>query len=111
MIAKSDLGQDFGEIAARAQRAHPTSARRLDRGLTAPLTHLHSLFNMTSPVDRRHAPARFWPDRQYFLDQWPERPNRPHELCRLEGGRPRRHEVACPGKRRQGITVNAICPG
>jgi acetoacetyl-CoA reductase len=50
MIAKSDLGQDFGEIAARAQRAHPTSAHRLDRGLTEPLTHLHSLFNMTNPV-------------------------------------------------------------
>ena len=50
MIAKSDLGQDFGEIAARAQRAHPASAQRLDRGLTAPLTHLHSLFNMTCPV-------------------------------------------------------------
>ena len=50
MIAKSDLGQDFGEIAARAQRAHPTSGHRLDRGLTAPLTHLHSLFNMIRPV-------------------------------------------------------------
>ena len=57
---------------------------------------------MTRPVDRRHARARFWPDRQYFLDQWPERPNRPDELCRLEGGRHRLHEVARPGKRRQG---------
>jgi hypothetical protein len=57
---------------------------------------------MTRPVDRRHARARFWPDHQYFLDQWPERPNRPDELCRLEGGRPRLHEVARPGKRRQG---------
>jgi hypothetical protein len=94
MIAKSDLGQDFGEIAAQAQRAHPASARRLDRGLTAPLTHLHSLFNM--------ARARFWPDRQYFLDQWSERPNRPDELCRLEGRQHRLHEVAHPGKRRQG---------
>jgi len=94
MIAKSDLGQDFGEIAPRAQRAYPTSAHRLDRGLTAPLTRLHSLFNM--------ARATFWPDRQYFLDQWPERPNQPDELCRLEAGRPRLREVARPGKRQQG---------
>lgn len=38
MIAKRDLGKGFGESAARAQRAHPTSADRLARGLIAPLT-------------------------------------------------------------------------
>jgi acetoacetyl-CoA reductase len=65
-----------------------------------------------APGLARHARAQVRPGHRDLLDQRPEGPVRPGELCRDQGRRSGHREVAGAGRRaRKGITANAICPG
>ena len=74
-------------------------------------TNLNSLFNMSRPVIEGMRDAQVRPHHQHLLDQRPEGPDGPGQLFRRQGRRDRLHQGAGAGKRANGITVNAICPG
>ena len=73
--------------------------------------NLGGCFNMAKATFPRHARARLGADRQHRLDQRPDGAVRPGQLRRRQIGHPRLHQGAGTGRRKFGVTVNAIAPG